>query len=95
MVADQARLTGLDHRLLICSPPVGSAVILHKTKTEHFERTHTYAHGARAFCVQFSRVTAWVNRLFEASENWISEAALLFSPVLALTTPQLTGKDAL
>lgn len=45
--------------------------------------------------MQFSRVTAWVNRLFEASENWISEAALLFSPVLALTTPQLTGKDAL
>lgn len=33
----------------------------------------------------FPGVSAWVNRLFEVSENWISEAALLFlSPFLAL-----------
>lgn len=31
-----------------------------------------------------SGVTAWANRLFEASESGISEAALLFSLILAL-----------
>lgn len=51
--------------------------------------------GAIAFSVLFSRVTAWVNRLFEVSESWISEAALLFFPGSCFKTQPLVGKNAL
>lgn len=78
-------LTALHHWTLNLLLPVGRDVSSHcgiKRSTLILVRAHTK--GVVVFSVLFSRVTAWVNRLFEASENWISEAALLFFPVLAL-----------
>lgn len=81
--ADQRkmRLTGLDHWTLNLFPPVGRDVISHCGIRQN---THMHTKGGIEFSLLFSRVTAWVNRLFEVSENWISEAALLFFPLLAL-----------
>ncbi len=77
----QMRVTGLDHWTLNLFLPVGRDVISHCGIKKN---THLHTKGAITFSVLLSRVTAWVNRLLEVSENWISELALLFSAVLAL-----------
>lgn len=90
------RLTGLDHWTLNLFPPVGRDVISHCGIKKN---THTCTHictKKETFYVLFPRVTAWVNRLFEVSENWISEAAMLFlSLSYCFKFPPPTGKDAL
>lgn len=78
---ENMRLTGLDHWTLNLFLPVGRDVISHCGIKQN---THKHTKGAIAFSVLFSRVSGWVNRLFEVFENWISEAALLFFPDLAL-----------
>lgn len=94
--ADQRkmRLTSLDHWTTNLFLPVGRDVILH-SGIKKKKSTHMHTKGAIAFSVLFSRVTAWVNRLFEVSESWISEAALLFFPGSCFKTQPLVGKNTL
>lgn len=66
--------TALDHWTLNLLLSVGCDVI------SQWVRTNTK--GAPPFSVQLSRVTAGVNRLFEASEEWGSR--VIFSLILAL-----------
>lgn len=68
-----------------------------KKKKKTDERAHTKgaaaAAAAAAFSVLFSGVSAWVNRLFEVSESWISEAAPVTPPpTLPPPTPALALK---
>lgn len=81
VVQRKMRLTALDRWTLNLLLPVGRDVISHCRIKKN---TQMYTKGAIALSVWFPWVTAWVNRLFEASENWISKAALLFFSVLAL-----------
>lgn len=69
------RLTSLHRWTLNLFLPVGRDVISHCGIKKS---THMHTKGAIVFSVPFSGVSARGNRLFEVSENWISEAALLF-----------------
>lgn len=94
------RRTALDHWTLNLLLPVGRDVISPSGIKK--KNTHIHTKGVVVcffiFSVWFSRVTARVNRLFEASENWISEAALLFyffsSSSARVKSPPPTGKGA-